>query len=553
MQSTRGSLLWQNQEPTPVTNQPAEPITDTPPTPSPTNGWVTLLEQAYQVENTQSHPKGDYVKVNQALSTLAVIYEKIRNAVDFRAEHLFQKNAIKRILRRRFQLNESSGVSSLALVKELIWGAYFPNDSIPQDTLQEIKLILEKYALLRAKTTHIPGAHEWLLDLVATEIEETLTNPRIAQAWVQAIFLWLTHRYSWSDSIPDEEKTMLWLVAVNRAFLKSDEATLRYQLWLKLYPTWKQQQALGMDTVASQFPMVKTKIDELIHHPLGHRLFRLVRRQVPALWILKDIWSHNPKIPSQDLLYAKVQEECQKKYFLIGKKVRQGIIRSIIYILATKSILAILIELPYEQLTGHTSLVPLLINLLFPPLLMFVVGLMIKIPNAENTLRIYKKILNFQSPVSASDPRQTITLQTSKLGRGLSVKIFTLFYLVFFIASFGLVSLFLIQMHFTWLSIIVFFFFVCLVLLFGFRVRWAANELLVIEEKDSLLSSFINLLSLPFIDVGVKLSHGLARFNFLTLILDFLVEAPLKLVLDVISDFTGFIRKKREEFIEVPL
>ena len=45
--------------------------------------------------------------VSRTVSALASLYEKARNAVEFRAEHLVRRAAIERILKRRIMLGET--------------------------------------------------------------------------------------------------------------------------------------------------------------------------------------------------------------------------------------------------------------------------------------------------------------------------------------------------------------------------------------------------------------------------------------------------------------
>ena len=47
--------------------------------------------------------------VSRTVSALAVVFEKIRNAVEFRAEHLIRRAAIERILKRLVLLNGAAG------------------------------------------------------------------------------------------------------------------------------------------------------------------------------------------------------------------------------------------------------------------------------------------------------------------------------------------------------------------------------------------------------------------------------------------------------------
>lgn len=47
--------------------------------------------------------------------------------------------------------------------------------------------------------------------------------------------------------------------------------------------------------------------------------------------------------------------------------------------------------------------------------------------------------------------------------------------------------------------------------------------------------------------------HSLAKLSFLMVIMDFLIEAPLKTIIGVIEEWTSFIRERREEVVSVPM
>ena len=125
-----------------------------------------------------------------------------------------------------------------------------------------------------------------------------------------------------------------------------------------------------------------------------------------------------------------------------------------------------------------------------------------------------------------------------------------MFFLYFLI--FGSIGLLLIGIGFNVLSATLFFIFLSLVLLFVYRVRYTANELNVQGEREGFLSHIFSLITIPFINVGSLLSQGFQRLNFFLLLMDFLIEAPLKNVITVFEEWNVFIREKREEVIEVP-
>ena len=78
----------------------------------------------------KSGGSGETIKTSAAASTLAVVYEAARNAVEFRSDHLIRQAAIVRILRRRLFLGQKSESLAPILIRELIWARYLKDDSV---------------------------------------------------------------------------------------------------------------------------------------------------------------------------------------------------------------------------------------------------------------------------------------------------------------------------------------------------------------------------------------------------------------------------------------
>ncbi|KKQ85297.1 MAG: hypothetical protein UT08_C0008G0053, partial [Candidatus Woesebacteria bacterium GW2011_GWB1_38_8] len=131
-------------------------------------------------------------------------------------------------------------------------------------------------------------------------------------------------------------------------------------------------------------------------------------------------------------------------------------------------------------------------------------------------------------------------------------KIFGIFYAILFILVFGGVTYVLALLNFTIFSTLIFFMFLSAVLLFAFRIRYHANQLRVESGDESFWGHIVSYLTLPFLNFGFYLSRALAKINFLTIILDFLIEIPLKNVIEIFEEWTSFLREKREEVIEIP-
>jgi hypothetical protein len=52
---------------------------------------------------------------------------------------------------------------------------------------------------------------------------------------------------------------------------------------------------------------------------------------------------------------------------------------------------------------------------------------------------------------------------------------------------------------------------------------------------------------MPILSLGQLLSRGLSKLNFLSVFFDFIIEAPFKLVIEVIEEWISFVRTKRDE------
>src|SRR3990172_6379107 len=100
-------------------------------------------------EQTPRARDGLHFSVSRTVSALAALYEKARNAVEFRAEHLVRRAAIERILKRRITLGGASPDIAENLVVELLWARYIDSSLIDDAKVREIHNIVERYLLLK--------------------------------------------------------------------------------------------------------------------------------------------------------------------------------------------------------------------------------------------------------------------------------------------------------------------------------------------------------------------------------------------------------------------
>jgi hypothetical protein len=506
------------------------------------------------------------VKVSEVLGAAAFLYEKIRNAIDYKDEHLVRRGAIERILRRRLgKAGSSHRGTGEALVRELIWARYLKNDSVPKSRVERIDRVIEKYLFLRRKVfaggaknaAFVREWNDWLFSIVSCEVDREFVLFDDVEALVRLMYKWMRQNFAWTDqATSQEEKDIQLYIAIHRALVKSDKAILRYHLFNLYYPHWREAEEGEWRQVAENLFLLREKIEGHLSFAQGVQLYRYVSRHTAPFLVLKDLVSEDPgqareKLANPERLEQSVREICARRYAEISQKLRRGVVRSIIYIFVTKMFLALLLELPFDlYIAREVRVGPLVANVIFPPFLMFLVGMTIRAPGDDNTEKLFRRI----SSVVYGDRLQRsvqFSLRPVRQNRTLSV-IFASLYIFFFLASFGVIITLLHRLGFNLASGALFIFFLSVVTFFGFRIRRTARELSVGAEREGLISHLMNVLSLPFLNAGAWLSTGLSRVNVFTYVMDFLIEAPFKSIIEVVEQWTSFMRQKREEIIETP-
>jgi len=104
--------------------------------------------------------KNNYTRTEETSSgfveTLARVYEKARNALEYRADNLIRRAAIERILRRRILLNKNPKSLSENLLTELKWAKYLSLEEIKKAKKDDLERILAKYiSYLNGSVPHI--------------------------------------------------------------------------------------------------------------------------------------------------------------------------------------------------------------------------------------------------------------------------------------------------------------------------------------------------------------------------------------------------------------
>lgn len=547
-----------------IENTPPRVQTDTPPpsdTPISISPYTEALIKSYTTSKKPLPPGVTKLSVSQTVSLAAFIYEKMRNAIEYREDHLIRRAAIERVFKRRLVLNQNGKDIAEPLIKEMLWARYIENNTIPEEKIAEIQETIDKYVYIRNEfLVGRPQKEQkmittWIMDIVSCEIEERLCPDQKREAFTNYVYQILRPMISLAD--PEINADVQVYIAVERAFGKSDDPLIRYHLLELLLP----ELTLGDWTTAQkllpQFMKTYKRIEKDIAYEKGDVLKRFVKKETAPFLILRDLFETHIKdiktvLTSEEKLNFKVDEICRKRYDETQSKLRRAGVRSFIYIVLTKVVFAVALEVPYDlYLYKHIAYLPISINVLFPPVFMAAIILSTSVPGYENTKRIQGRIRQIitEDPTKEDQNTPHVVLGKKTRRRSASLAIgFSVLYLLAFLISFGFIWYILSLLKFNIVSQGVFIVFLTLVTFFAYRIRQISKEYLV-EAKEGVLSPIADFFMLPLLRVGQWLSGEIAKINFIIFLFDFIIEAPFKAIFEVVEEWIRFVRIKKEEMV----
>src|SRR3989344_2391546 len=470
------------------------------------------LIQRYQIWQKAQEPPQQGVStihVDEVAAKVAGFYEKIRGVIDWREEHLLRRGGIERILKRRFFLGQNGQSVASSFASELIRGGYFPNDRIEETKIIQIQQLIDKYSFILKNGSQHPSAktekikiqlYDWLLSLAACEVEEVLDPPRIERALIGYMEELMKERISVPPNLSESEKDTQISIAVQKALFKLDKAIISYHLLKRLYPNWLNLSSLQFTELAENIYLIWENIEKDSRHPLAEKFYRICERYDTPYLILGDVLSENitqvrEKFEKPETIESLIREAYHKRRWQLGSRIKRAAVYSPISIFVTKILLALAIETPIDRyFSGGLDLRTLALNVFIPPALMFFLVLTIRPPKKSNLERVVVETIKI---IFSSEKKDVYSIKPPQK-RGLALNaVVTLFYLLTFLVSFGLIWRGLEELEFGTVSKIIFIVFFSLICFAGTKVRERSKELVVEEEKDGFFGFLLDCFFLP--------------------------------------------------------
>ncbi len=527
-----------------------------------------LLDQ-YKLYHDQLAAKKstNVIVVNEAIGTAAFLYERARTVIDYKEEHLLKKDAIKRILQRRLKRDADPKKVARLMLRELIRSRYLANSTVPVEEIARVAEIFRKYQVLAAQQSIIKS---WLIAVAACEIDDQISLYIREDALVEAMNAKIADKIA-VPAMDDETRQVQLFIAIHRALVKSDTDLVRYGLLRSYSPGWRSLTAeqVAAPGVAERVVELQQKIESQLVHPTRNRLLNVVRKYAAPFLILREVIEQDPK-KSEQLLQYMPHEKMQshgfdkppqysfddyfekvvtRKYAELQTRVRRRAFRAVLYLFLTKVVLAVVLEIPYDlAVHGVINGRVLGINLLFHPLFVFVLAFLVRPPSARNTEGLIQGIKEIVF-ADAKQKMYTPTRVTASRRSVLSGAVFTIFYLLLFVVTYGAIIAVLRKLQFNLMSTAIFVILFSTVSFFAVSLRYLMKEYVVAKVRENFFTFLFDVFTLPIILAGRWISVNFSRINVFVFLLDVIIEAPFQTLIIAFEKWIGFIREKRDEIV----
>lgn len=533
-----------------------------------------LISQ-YQIWYQSLKPKEGVstIHVDEIASKVASFYEKIRQIVDWKEEHLMRRAAVIRNLKRRFldldlKVIEPSFAKEISepLVLELIRSGHFPNDKIEVSKIVSVQKIISKYIFIlkNSPRAHSPREkiqfYNWILEIAACEIEETLAPLRRETILLDYMFELMKERIVVKEGIltikrmSEAEKNIQIFIAIRQALFKLDPPIISYHLLSYKYPQWKNPNQEFLIKISQDIYHIWYALEKDLNHPLGKKFYAICERYDTPYLLLGDILAQeNPeiiekKIQNPETLENLIREAYQKRIFTLKKRLFRAAFYYTLSVLLTNIVSVLILEIPVANfIYGFFSRNPLLtisVDILAPTFLMFIFVATIRLPPESNLNFVVMETMKI---VYQKEKIEKYEIKIPRKRGWITKFIIALLYVFAAFVSFGFIVWIFRSVSFPITSVIINIIFITLIVFGGLVIRQRSKELTVEEKSPGLFGFFFDILTLPLAECGRWLSKKWKKYNAIVAFFNALIDMPFSIFVEFLEQWRYFLKEKKEE------
>ncbi len=508
------------------------------------------------------------IHVDEVALRVAAFYEQIRTIVDWKEEHLMRRAAIIRKLKRRFfdlEMNNYSSTEDIAesLVLELIRGGHFPNDKIEESKIKDVQKIIDKYIfILKNNPENKEGKaglrfYNWLIEVAACEIEETLAPAIKEMALIDYMFSAMKEKIKVSEKIYEfgflkkEETDIQIYIAICQALFKLDSPIISYNLIKYKYLGWQKADEKLISEISQNMFKIWLDVEKDLSNPLANRFYTICEKYDTPYLLMGDILSmNNPvqtgkEISDASRLENLIKDVYSKRLSTLKARISRAAVYSTISIFVTKVLSLVLLEVLIERALGEKiNPVLLFADVLIPTFLMFLIVALIKRPSKKNLNIVIMETMKVAYKKESADVYEI----KMRRKRGAAIKfILSLMYVLSAFITFGAIYCVLNYFNFPITSIVIDVIFIAVILFAGTAVSKRAQELTMENEKEGFLSFLSDVFFLPVQGLGRWISNKWKRYNAIAAFFNALIDMPFSAFVEFLERWRNFIKERKEE------
>lgn len=490
----------------------------------------------------------DALEIYSATQQVDSAYERFRNLLDPGDEDVLRRKAIGRFINLRWDLAKEGEKFAVALLRDLARGHYIPATT-SRSLAVDISIVLQKTVRFVEMNNNI--APKWLMPMAAVEIDRIIYPREADDALVYFFYEEVKNNVIWKDdSISKEDKETQVFLACHRVLAKTDEAELFWHLYRTAQSAWTKNDVTDdeLAEIVRNFPVFQKEIEEALYTQASVRVIRRLNAPAVPFRILRDVLRQPNAaaiLANKDLLVTSTRDVLAKRIKKTEQQMLKRVWHAAAFLFLTKGILAMLTEVPYELFLGDLRYLPLMINLLFPPTLLFLMAGSVSRPGEKNAEQIVRSIHDI---VYNGDSIKEIRVPSVE-GRSFRKSVFATIYSLTALISLLVIIYVLNRLNFSLLGGFYFLIFLGLVSFLGLRLRYTMSECRIETKKTGIFSFFFDFLSVPIIDMGREISIRATQINVFLFIMDAVIEAPFKLILSLIEEWFSFVRERKEDLV----
>lgn len=524
----------------------------------------------YQLWQKSLQPKqgASTIHVDEVASKVAAFYEKLRELVDWKEEHLMRRAAIIRKLKRRFidvDYKEAVQIENMAepLILEMIRGGHFPNDRIEESKKQEVQKIINKYIFILKNQPKIKNQREnmqfynWLIETAACEIEETLSPAIKENALINYMFALMKDRIRLNEGIitrngmSEEEKNLQIYIAVQQALFKLDAPILSYNILKYKYPVWNSAKTEWLSSLPKNiYPMWK-EVEKHLASPWNSKFYAICEKYDTPYLLLGDALSEenlqdvSEKISNPEILESLIKKAYNKRLSTLKNRLLRAAFYSTLSILLANILSILIIEIPLAKLLfGSFSPLAIAVDIFVPTILMFILTITIR-PPAKRNLNVV--LMESMKIVYKREKPDIYEIKLPRKRGFFTLFFITLVYVLGAIVTLSVVFLIFRLANLPPTSIVIHILLISLVAFAGLAIRKRAEELTVEETSGGFLGFIFDVLLLPVAGFGKWLSTKWKKYNAISAFFNALIDMPFLTFIEFLEKWRYYMKERKEE------